>query len=114
MKTIPHILQCTQDGGNLIPNMCKWALEVEESPLTFQSEAYTDGDVFQLLAALARVNFFNHDTGTEDESEGNSVSSDDHQDTKVEYVEKAESGDDSDSDGVLDLAAIDSDNEGSK
>ena len=114
MKTIPHILQCAQDGRQLIPDMCNWALEVEKAPLTFQSEAYTDGDVFQLLAALARVNFFNHDTGTEEESEVNSVRSDDHQDTKVEYAEKTESGDDSDSDGVLDLADIDSENEGSK
>lgn len=73
------------------------------------------------MAALARVDFFNHNSGAEEESDTESTSSKDHQDEKSEYVEQLESGEESeklesdeesDSGGILDLE--DSDGEVSK
>ena len=99
MKTIPHILESTKNNRELITDMCSWALEIEEHKDTFQTEAYTDGDVFQAMAALARVNFFGTDTSSDEESQSASSNNDNIQDDKEEQAD--DPGNDGEDDDVI-------------
>ena len=67
--------------------MCSWAFEIEEHEDTFQTEAYTDGDVFQAMAALARVNFFGIDSSSDEGSQASSSNNDNIQHDKGEQVD---------------------------
>ena len=104
MKTIPHILESTQNNREFISDMCGWALEIEDDNDTFQTEAYTDGDVFQAMAALARVNFFGTDTSNDEESQSESSNNGNIQHNEDEHAgDPGNNGEDDDVIPVHDL-----------
>ena len=99
MKTIPHILESTQNNREFISDMCGWGLEIEEDKDTFQTKAYTDGDVFQAMAALARGNFLGIDTSSDEESQSASSNNGNIQDDEDEQAD--DPGNDGEDDDVV-------------
>ena len=113
MKTIPHILESTRNNRELITDMCSWALEIEEHEDTFQTEAYTDGDVFQAMAALARVKFFGIDSSSDDESQSASSNDDNSQNNEGKHEDNPGSGKEDDEGVHVDDPGSDGDSDDS-
>ena len=107
-------MHCTHNNRELITDMCSWALEIKEHEDTFQTKAYTDGDVFQAMAALARVNFFGIDSSSDDESQSASSNNDNSQNDKGEHVDDpGNDGEDDEVKHIYDLRnEVDSDDSG--
>ena len=61
LTKLPEILEHLLKRGDLLKDWCGWSKEMSDDPKTFQLEAFIDGDILQVFAALPHTTLFDYD-----------------------------------------------------